>query len=410
MIGKFRKLSRLTKPILEVVSVYLLLPFAYIPQGLTHFFGRLLGRLSYHVIIKWRKRTLSNLSLATKLNLNEKELIKVAIASFENLGILFFEYPKMIFRKNFLPVRCENPEYAEQLIKKNKGVIFFCGHQANWELLFLEGTSRMPGVAIGRPIKQKSLYNRIIKMREKYGGVVIPPKKAIKEGLRALKKGKFLGIVGDQGMPESDFSAPFLGRRAFSTTAPALLSIKTKSPLIVATIRRENKSYVIHYSDPVCETQDPNKLMEKALQEFEKSILAHPDQWLWTHNRWKQETPVNVLYRYRHDSILIIVDKPFDDLKVFRKIYPRAFITLLSREPFEEFDTILYKEDKELFLKSYKYKLVINLTSINLKRHFLKKAAFEVLSSDDLIKRSGGSFSFEERVIRALCRRGSLWS
>ena len=59
----------------------------------------------------------------------------------------------------------------------------------------------MPGVAIGRPVKNHFLYNWVVSMREKYGGKIIAPNQAIKEGLRGLKKGAFLGIVGDQGCP-----------------------------------------------------------------------------------------------------------------------------------------------------------------------------------------------------------------
>ncbi|WP_442975472.1 lysophospholipid acyltransferase family protein, partial [Salmonella enterica] len=96
--------------------------------------------------------------------------------------------------KNIAKVaRCENSEKADELMANGKPVIFFCGHQSNWEILFLEGTSRMPGVAIGRPIKNEVLYRWITAMREKFGGKMIAPKNAAREGLRGLKRGAFLG-------------------------------------------------------------------------------------------------------------------------------------------------------------------------------------------------------------------------
>ena len=113
----------------------------------------------------------------------------------------------------------------------------------------------MPGVAIGRPIKNRYLYGWVQKMRQKFGGIIITPKNALKEGIKALQQGKFLGIVGDQGMPESSFSSSFLGRKAWTSTAPALLAYKSGCPLIVATTVRQNGHYTISYSDPIF----PNK-------------------------------------------------------------------------------------------------------------------------------------------------------
>ena len=69
-------------------------------------------------------------------------------------------------------------------------------------------------------LKNTSLYEWVVSIREKYGGTIIPPRQAIKGGLRALKQGKFLGIVGDQGMPESPYAFDFFGRRAWTTPCP----------------------------------------------------------------------------------------------------------------------------------------------------------------------------------------------
>jgi len=382
--------------------IYLLAPLAFIPQWATHILGRLLGRLCYIAIPRWRKRALSNLALARSLKLSNRQIVQIAKRSFENLGIVALEYPKLYFRKGFLPVTCENPEVA-----KEKGVIFFCGHQANWELLFLEGTSRMAGVAIGRPIKQKKLYGSILKLREKYGGTIIPPKLAIKEGLRALREGKFLGIVGDQGMPESPYCSEFLGRRAYTTTAPALLALKTKAPLIVANIARKGLGYTIRYSDPIPLSGSASDVMDSVLKEFEKGVLKRPEEWLWVHNRFKQETPAKVYYKFRHDAILIVADRPDESIKVFRTIYPRAFITLLTPSPFEweGVEVIRVSNQQEYRLNDYRFKLVFNLTSAPLSRHFKRQSALAVYTKKDLETFAECSGPIDEIAPKALCRR-----
>ena len=366
--------------------------------------------LAYHLIPKWRKRTLSNLALATDLHLSNDEIVKTAKKSFRNLVTIALEYPKFALAKKFKWARCVNPERAEDIIKSGQGIIFYCGHIANWEVLFLEGTMRMPGVAIGRPIKYKRLYNIITRMREKHGGTMITPKNALKEGLRGLKAGKFLGIVGDQGMPESAFSSLFLGRRAYTTTAPALLAYKTGCPIMVAITKRVGRKYEIHYSDPLYADksrpieEESERLMREALALFEQGVKERPHEWLWQHNRFKQETPANVYYRFRHESILILLGEDKEILKTFREIYPRAFISVYSETPLPEDD---YEVVEKPLLDDYRFKLVFNLMDHpKAKRHYKRLSAFEVLSPRDLKKIAHLDTDDTETLLRgAICRK-----
>ena len=386
-----------------------------LPSNFVNSLGKWLGRALYYLLPKFRKRALSNLALATDLNLSNKEIPALAKLSFENLATTLLEYGKLCVCKNLDFVTCENHHKAEQILKGGKGVIFFCAHQANWEILFLEGASRMPGVAIGRPIKNKLLYQWITTIRERFGGTIIAPKDAIKEGLRALKQGKFLGIVGDQGMPESNFSTNFLGRRAYTSPVPALLAYKTGCPIIFAeTVRLQNGNYKIRYNDPIyADTSKPKgeevfTLMSKVLSQLELSIKRHPDQWMWQHNRWKQETPAEVFYAYRYDSILIILPKHFDPEipKLLRAIYPRVFITALAPSKVEKIETILYTD--EPLIDDYRFKLVFNFTDFPVARHYLKFSAHKVLSISDLrvdsLKRKPNASCPLDIIKWAICR------
>ncbi|MDN3508642.1 MAG: hypothetical protein P0S93_01205 [Candidatus Neptunochlamydia sp.] len=401
-------------------------PLSFLPFKLIHLIGKGAGTLAYFTMTKYRKRALSNLSLAE--NLDIKDLKKVAKASFQNLAITTLEYSKFSRIKNTKDVIiCENPELAKQLIDKGTGIIFFCGHQANWELLFLEGTQQMPGIAVGRPIKNPRLYKWIVSIREKFGGTIITPKETIKEGLRALKKGKFLGIVGDQALPESDYAFDFFGRRAWTTPAPAILSYRTLCPIMVATIRRKTGKYFIHYSDPIWPNPDItmeeeiHRMMKESLLILENDIRKRPGQWLWQHNRWKQETPDNVYYRYRWDTILIVLPKDFDlnVLQTFREIYPKAFITILTplgtSISINEVEVLYYEKEKELFTTDYRFKLVFNFSgNKKLRRHFMKQSAFEVLD-DEALKNGVAqehllpSDDFSMLLKKALTRPNTLW-
>jgi len=363
-----------------------LLPFAFLPHAITVCIGRFLGNLCYLCLSQWRKRAFSNLSLAKDLELSPPEIRKIARRSFQNLAITVLEYPLFARTKQLERyVRCQNPETAEALIKDGKGIVFFVGHQANWELLFLEGTRRMPGVAIGRPTKNTYLYNWVCSIRERFGGAIVEPRKGIGKGLKALKSGKFMGIVGDQGLP-GGHRGEFLGCPCWTSPAPALLAQKTGSPIMVASIRRIKRRYEIVYSDPIWpEGKTVDALMDETLLVFEKSVKACPEQWLWQHNRFKQEDSSRVFYRYRHDTILVLLpedDSEKEEALILKKIYPDAFLTM---QP----------DLKDV--PPYYYKFLIDLRKEGGKR----MRALRVLKRSELEP----NLNLKEALIKKLCRQ-----
>lgn len=411
----------------------LTLPFAYMPYRWVRATGRFIGWVGFYCMESYRKRALSNLALATDLALSPKELIRIAKQSFQNLAINCLEYPKFAREKHLNRViQCENSHQADALYKKGQGIIFFCGHQSNWEALFLDGTCRMKGIAIGKAIKNKNLYNWIISIRERNGGKIISPHNAVREGLRALRKGTFIGIVGDQGMPSSGYSFPFLGRRAWTSTAPALLAYKTNSPIIFAATRRVPDGYRIHYSDPIWPNLDNPveeevvRMMDQMLRLLEKNIRDRPGEWLWQHNRWKQQTPQNLYKRFRKDCIAAIFPKEgFEEmaahLPTLKQIYPSDFLFLFvpacfKNTPLVEADEVIYYEDiKETLVNDYRFKLVFNFSNYApLKKHYEKLSAFEVLNVENLYELAkpylNEKHNLSDVLKRALCRPGSLWS
>lgn len=385
-------------------------PIRWLPYPAIHWLGGVLGRAAFYLLKSYRKRTLSNLALATDLHLSPSEIRKIAKASFENLMITCLEYPKLASEKRIERIAtCENPEVAERLMREGKPVIFFCAHQANWEILFLEGTNRMPGVAIGRPIKNPYLYNFVMGMREKFGGKIIAPKNAIKEGLKALKKGAFLGIVGDQGRPDSGYSCPFFGRMAYSSPIPAILSHRTGSPIIVATTKRVGGRYLIHYSDPIWPNRDSpmeleiDRMMRECLRLLEKTIREIPEQWLWIHNRWKLQSLDVIKRPFRHESIALFFPQErvafmdiLSHLPTLRSIYPHESLTLFVPSCFSnlissgDVEVIPYNSLSDLLITDYRFKLIFNFSGFSqVKSHFKAQASFTVVDREELKKRSG---------------------
>lgn len=376
------------------------------------------GVLLYHLHREFRKKTLTNLSIAFGNTYPQQELKRIAVDSFQNLAISALEFISLKGTKHLQRIAYEGSSEAEALLEKKKGVVFLSAHQANWEIPFLAATARFPGIGIGRPIKNKRLYRWVLSIREMHKGRIVMPKNALKEGFKALMGGQFVGIVGDQAYPPSSYSYPFFGTRAWTSTSPALLAYRTNSPLVVASTRREGKGFVINLSSAIYPDltkplkEEIPRLMDLAMHELEKSIEKTPGEWLWQHDKWKQQRVDYVKRSFRYAFILVILPPEIEPylplIPLLRKIYPTAFLSFLlpagKRLPCPEATCHYYRSEEDLFLWDYRYQMVLDFYDRKkVRRHYLKLGAFQALNLDKMKKISQAT-DIKEVILKSLCK------
>lgn len=370
---------------------------SWMPYAMIHALGRILGIVIYYVHVPFRKKTMTNLAIAFGKTMSERERRKLAKRSFQNLTITSLEFFRLQKSKNRLEeiATIEGGLEVMELLKKGQGVVFVTGHQANWEIPFIAITEKAKGMGIGRPIKNRWLYKWILSIREMHGGKIVTPKNALSQGLKALRNGEFVGIVGDQAFPESSYSYPLFGTRAWTTTAPALLAYKTNSPLVIAFTKRVKGRYHISASPimwPNCANslkEEIIHLMDTAMGYLEKSIAARPHEWMWQHDRWKQQGIDHVKREYRYGFILIIFPQDctahLELLPLFRLIYPRSFLSFLvpvgTTLDLASTEVYHYTSESDLLLNDWRYQLVIDFyDSKKARRHYQKRGAFKTLT------------------------------
>ena len=198
-------------------------------------------------------------------------------------------YRQNDIRKNFEIV---GQDILDKIKLDNKPVIFVSGHFNNFELMamHLEKTG-INLAAIYRPLNNKFLNPIMEKIRVKY-----ICKKQIKKGLsgtkeilRYFKKGFSVALMIDQRVSEG-IASNFFGKKAFTTTIPAQFVKKFNAKIIPVYIERlKNNDFKIKFYKPLIFDNNANteSITHKLNQELEKMILKNPEQWIWTHNRWK---------------------------------------------------------------------------------------------------------------------------
>ena len=108
--------------------------------------------------------------------------------------------------------------------------------------------------------------------------------------LENLKKGNSIALMIDQRVTEG-IRINLFGDLASTTTIPAQIIKKYNCDLVPIYIERSMKnSFKMYVSQPiVINSEKSNKEISIHLNKIlEKMILKNPDQWIWTHDRWRK--------------------------------------------------------------------------------------------------------------------------
>ena len=276
--------------------IILILFFLFKLLGLkysTRFSGNLMTILG--PMFRSNKIIISNLTKAfPKLSLQEKKILSEKM--WFNYGRILAEYMYIkYFREkekfsNLITI--ENQNILEKIKKESKPVIFISGHFNNFELMAMQiDKAGIDLTTIYRPLNNIFLNPLMEKIRKKY-----ICKKQIKKGiagtkelLQNFKNGSSIALMIDQRVTEG-VMCDFFGQKARTTTIPAQFVKKFNAKIVPVYIQRfDNNKFKLEFDSDIefksDETLDAITLkLNKILEEM---ILKNPDQWIWTHNRWK---------------------------------------------------------------------------------------------------------------------------
>ena len=212
-----------------------------------------------------------------------------------NYGRIFAEYPHLKnFRNGNLSkfISIEGKEYLEDIKQNNKKVVFVSGHFNNFELMAMEiEKSGVNLAAIYRPLNNQFLNKIMEKIRINFicKRQIKKGKSGIREIIENVRKGCSVALMIDQRVTEGS-KTNFFGKLATTTTIPAQLIKKYGCELVPVYIERYNKIFFrIFISKPIKidKTKTTEEITKYLNNVLEKMILKNPDQWIWTHDRWK---------------------------------------------------------------------------------------------------------------------------
>ena len=268
-----------------------------------YFVGKLLGlnlsrKLFSNIFLILGPLFKSNEIIDTNLNtfkadLTKPEKNKIISNMWNNYGKTFIEYIFLgYFKKNNKHIQIIGEKHLESIIETNRPAIFISGHFANFELMSMEITKKNIKLAtIYRPLNNFFLNPFMEFLREKYvcKNQIKKGIKGVREAIEFIKNETSIALMIDQRLSEGE-KVNFFGKPALTTTLPAQLSMKYDLPIIPVFIQRtEDDKFIIEFFEEINSKnfKDKNILTKKLNETLESMIIKNPNQWIWTHNRWK---------------------------------------------------------------------------------------------------------------------------
>ena len=228
-------------------------------------------------------------------NLKQNQINKISQKMWGNYGRILSEY---MFIKEFRKSKIEHnisivgQEFLNKIKEDNQPVIFVSGHFNNFELMamHIEKTG-LNLAAIYRPLNNIFLNFIMERIRKKY-----ICKNQIKKGISGTKKllsffknGSSIALMIDQRVSQG-IKSNFFNHEAFTTTIPAQFVKKFKCKVVPIYIERVNDinfRLTVHEPLEYSDNESVESITLNLNLLLEKMILQNPEQWIWSHNRWK---------------------------------------------------------------------------------------------------------------------------
>tara|TARA_B100001540_G_scaffold308338_1_gene322888 strand:- start:732 stop:1592 length:861 start_codon:yes stop_codon:yes gene_type:complete len=245
-------------------------------------------------LFRSNKKILTNLE-NSKVGNSQEDRKSIVNNMWSNYGRILSEYVyiKQFKKNNFNQfIKIEGLNYLNEIKNNNEQVVFISGHFNNFELMAME--IEKAGInlcAIYRPLNNPFLNIIMERIRKNYicKNQIKKGKSGTRDLLNLFKENFSVALMIDQRVSEGE-DIKLFSRSAKTTTIPAQLVKKYGCSVVPVYIERVKKyNFKLSFNRPI--KFDNNFSIEQISLELnkilEKMILKNPDQWIWSHNRWK---------------------------------------------------------------------------------------------------------------------------
>ena len=253
--------------------------------------------LVYH-LLRYRRKVVRENLLRSFPEKDAKEIKSIERRFYHNLCDLFVEAPKMLrIKANGYQYRITytNPELPQRLYEQGKNVFYAIPHSGNWEWFgkMIPQFAPHKPLAIYKRVKSPVFERLMLNIRTCDTPLEMVESNMVLRRLAQVRDSKnAVLMMADQSSPglPTDYWTEFLHQDTCWFTGIERLAKKLDYSIVFVDMRRTGRGrYEVSFEllvDNPKETKD-GEIMERYVRRVEQFIQANPDNWLWSHRRWK---------------------------------------------------------------------------------------------------------------------------
>ena len=262
--------------------------------------ARWMGELLWRIDRRHRRIACGHLRLSFP-DWPEHKVHRIARKSMYNmlyLGLEILLTPRLItpgrWRRHVRPVNLG--EGIRFVLKGEHGAILLTGHFGNFEVVgYTMATLGFPTVAVARPLDNSYVWDYMVGLMESTGQKFLYKRGAMQTVGGVLGEHGSLSVVADQDAGRKGMFVDFFGRPASTYKSIALLAMRHEVPIIIGYGKRLSDAFEfemgvsrIIYPQEWAEADDkPRWITQEFTRALEDIVREAPEQYLWTHRRWK---------------------------------------------------------------------------------------------------------------------------
>lgn len=257
--------------------------------------------LLYHVFGYRKKVTFENLSFAFPEK-SATELEQIMRRFYRSFCDQWIEVVKLIsISKRQLNKRVRgNWEVFAHFNDLNKNVYTLLGHQFNWELGSVATQWNVAQQFAGVYLPQSNkAFDRLMLYIRKRSGAVLVSAKEMKAGFSALRGRTYiLAFMADQSPASNTIKwIDFMNRPAAFFLGPEKMARRAGAAVVYAAVQKVKRGHYYVQLQVITEdaaTLKPAEITVRYVSLLENELRRQPENWLWTHRRWKKQPPKNI--------------------------------------------------------------------------------------------------------------------
>ena len=251
----------------------------------------------YRVVGYRKKVVYANLQQAFPTK-TEEERHRIAKKFYRNFTDSFIEFIKLMSASPRYILKHFHGDYSlpARLYAEKKRCQVLLSHNFNWEwaCLAIQLEIKQIFLVVYMPITNKVVDRIFIKVRSRTHSALVPATDISRAIMPFRKKIYMLGLVADQnpGDPAGALWFQFFGRPTPFVSGPENGARRGDIPVLFCKFLKERRGYYRVHIELLEEhpaSLPPGELTRKYVRKLEEFISQYPEQWLWSHRRWKWE-------------------------------------------------------------------------------------------------------------------------